>query len=105
MYRLQHLFDSVVSLRTVVEYSNGNLDKVNECYNIMHELICIPGKDREILPNVLRCPFCNKDTSKASDEYARKHVRKCAYRLNPYVYGKNPRGRPPKTKVMETLGI
>lgn len=71
----------------------------------MHEWRCIPGGNHEILPNVLRCPFCNKDMSASTDEYSRKHIRKCAYRLNPYVYGKNPRGRPSKQKVAETFGL
>ena len=47
-----------------------------------------------ILPNVLKCPYCNMDLSQKTDELASKHIRKCAYYLNPYKYSDRKRGRP-----------
>ena len=46
------------------------------------------------VPNVLRCPYCNKDLSRASDQLSAKHVRKCAVYLNPRKYSDRGPGRP-----------
>ena len=58
------------------------------------------GKTKN-LPNVLRCPFCNKDLSDMTDEYSHKHIKKCAYLLNPYRYSDRKRGRPKKSEYNE----
>lgn len=49
-------------------------------------------------PNVLRCPYCQKDLRNATDELASKHIRKCAYYLNPYQYSDRAVGRPRKSE-------
>ena len=48
-------------------------------------------------PNVLRCPYCNKDLRDCTDALSQKHIAKCAYYLNPYQYSDRPTGRPPKS--------
>lgn len=46
------------------------------------------------VPNVLRCPYCNKDLSNATDQLSSKHIRKCAVYLNPRKYSDRKPGRP-----------
>lgn len=69
----------------------------------MFELRCKFCGNTNIVPNVLRCPYCNKDMSNYTDELTKKHVRKCACYLNPRQYSDRKPGRPPKAEVMREL--
>ena len=60
----------------------------------MQRIVCPHCGHEFDMPNVLRCPYCNKDLSDMTDEYAKKHIKKCAYYLNPYRYSDRKRGRP-----------
>ena len=53
------------------------------------------------MPNVLKCPYCNKDLSNYTDELSAKHIRKCTYYMNPYKYSDRGRGRPTKAEGRE----
>lgn len=69
----------------------------------MFELRCQFCGRTNIVPNVLKCPYCNKDMSNYTDELSKKHIRKCAYYLSPYQYGKHKPGRPRKEDAMREL--
>lgn len=60
------------------------------------------------MPNVLKCPFCNQDLHVETDEYARKHLVKCALAINPRPKGRHP-GRPTEEErqraIAEKLGV
>lgn len=45
----------------------------------MQRIVCPHCGHEFDMPNVLRCPYCNKDLSDMTDEYAYKHVKRCAY--------------------------
>lgn len=57
------------------------------------------------MPNVLRCPYCNKNLTNYTDELAHKHIRKCAFYLSPYQYSDRSRGRPKAVAVIDELDL
>lgn len=67
----------------------------------MHTVVCAKCGYENVVPNVLRCPYCNRNMSNQTDELARKHIRKCAYYLNPYQYSNRGPGRPRKEEYAE----
>lgn len=64
----------------------------------MIEYRCPLCHQSHVAPNVLCCPFCNKGLTNATDEFAKKHIAKCSYYLNPYRYSDRKSGRPKKTE-------
>ena len=69
----------------------------------MFEYRCKFCGEVQPIPNVMRCPYCNKDMSNYTNELSKKHIRKCAYYLSPYQYGKHKPGRPPKDQALQEL--
>ncbi len=43
----------------------------------MRSFVCSCSR-RYLLPDVNICPFCKKDLTNHSDEYSKKHIRRCA---------------------------
>lgn len=66
----------------------------------MQSITCSCGK-KHIFSNISKCPCCNKDLSKHTDDYARKHVIRCSRLINPYRYSERKRGRPTHKEVHE----
>ncbi len=66
----------------------------------MRSFTCSCGK-KHVLSSVGKCPCCNKDLSKHSDDYSRKHLIRCSRSVNPYRYSDRPAGRPSKRSVDE----
>jgi len=62
----------------------------------MYQYTCPNCGAQNILPNVLKCPYCNRDLSGKTDELSKKHIAKCSYYLNPYKYSNRGPGRPRK---------
>ncbi len=56
-----------------------------------------------MLPDVNVCPFCKKDLTSHSDDFARKHLRKCALAIAPRQYSERKRGRPSYKQVAEVM--
>lgn len=71
----------------------------------MFEFQCPNCRKTTVLPNVLKCPYCNKDLSEKTDELSSKHIRKCAFYLSPYQYSDRKRGRPKAVSVIEELDL
>ena len=71
----------------------------------MFEFQCPNCRKTTVLPNVLKCPYCNQDLSQKTDALSSKHIRKCAYYLGPYQYSNRKRGRPKAVAVIEELGL
>lgn len=55
------------------------------------------------MTNVNLCPFCHKDLAAHSDDFARKHIRKCALSIAPRQYSERKRGRPSYKEVAESV--
>ena len=68
----------------------------------MRSYVCTCGK-RSMLPDVNLCPFCKKDLMAHSDEFARKHIRKCALSIAPRQYSERKPGRPSYKQVAEVI--
>lgn len=64
----------------------------------MIEFTCPLCKGKFPAPNVLKYPYCNKDMRDKTDELTAKHIRKCAYYMNPYKYSDRGPGRPSKAE-------
>ena len=58
---------------------------------------------RYMLPDVNICPFCKKDLMTHTDDYARKHIKKCALSIAPRQYSERKRGRPSYKEVSEEI--
>lgn len=58
---------------------------------------------RYMLPDVNVCPFCKKDLTSHSDDFARKHLRKCALSIAPRQYSERKPGRPSYKQVAEVM--
>lgn len=71
----------------------------------MYELRCKFCNQINSVPNVLKCPYCNKDMSDYTDALATKHIRKCSTYINPYKYSDRKPGRPTNAARAEALGL
>lgn len=67
----------------------------------MYTYTCPDCGHTHALANILVCPFCMKTLADETPEMASKHIRRCTFRLNPYIYSKRGRGRPSKKEIME----
>ena len=68
----------------------------------MIEYCCPKCKEKYPVPNVLKCPFCNKDMSGYTDELTKKHLIRCSAYMNPYIYSDLPACRP-KNEVRKKM--
>lgn len=69
----------------------------------MYRFVCKHCHTETYVPDVLRCPFCNKDLSEATPAYAKKHIRSCGCKVNPYHYSDRHVGRPSNKEKQEFL--
>ena len=60
----------------------------------MQRIICMKCGEPRYLPDVIRCPFCNKYLMDATNEFVKKHVRVCATSVSPRRYSDRRPGRP-----------
>ena len=66
---------------------------------------CKKCGEEEFFPEICKCPYCNKNLEECSPEHAAKHVRKCALKLNPYMYSERRRGRPSRADIWRECGL
>lgn len=71
----------------------------------MYRFVCKCCHSETYIPDVTRCPFCNKDLHEATPEYVKKHIRSCGCKVNPYRYSDRRAGRPTnkeRERLLET---
>lgn len=66
----------------------------------MYSYTCVCGR-KHIWSGVSKCPCCNKDLSKHSDDYVRKHMIRCSRSVNPHRYSDRKPGRPTGKHIEE----
>ena len=74
-------------------------------FEYMQSCRCIHCKEEMLIPDVSKCPFCNKILRDETPEYSKKHLQRCAMAVHPYIYSERKRGRPSRDELWAIHGF
>lgn len=71
----------------------------------MHTIRCVHCGQDVCVPDLAFCPICGITLWDKTAEFSKKHLSRCAIRINPYVHTGRKRGRPSKAELWAIHGF